>query len=63
MALQTHPLHPLFGVEITGIDITGPLDDGAFAEIRAPLDVRTKETPPVRHAVVRETRDKPAIPD
>lgn len=38
MTLQTHALHPLFGVEITGVDITKPIDDRIFAKIRAALD-------------------------
>ncbi len=38
MALQTRALHPLFGIEITGVDITKPIDDGVFAQIRAALD-------------------------
>jgi alpha-ketoglutarate-dependent 2,4-dichlorophenoxyacetate dioxygenase len=38
MALQTRALHPLFGVEIVGIDVTKPLDAATFAEIRAALD-------------------------
>jgi alpha-ketoglutarate-dependent 2,4-dichlorophenoxyacetate dioxygenase len=38
MALTTRPLHPLFGVEITGIDLGATLDDKAFAEIRAAFE-------------------------
>ncbi len=38
MALETHTLHPLFGVEIIGVDITRPIDDSVFAEIRAAFD-------------------------
>ena len=32
--LTTNPIHPLFGVEVAGIDLTRPLDDATFAEIR-----------------------------
>ncbi len=38
MTLKTHMLHPLFGVEISDVDITKPIDDGVFADIRAALD-------------------------
>ena len=38
MALKTRSLHPLFGVEITGVDVTVPVDADVFAEIRAALD-------------------------
>ena len=36
--LETRKLHPLFGVEILGVDVSRPLDRGIFAEIRAALD-------------------------
>lgn len=38
MALTTRPLHPLFGVEIIGVDLGAPLDDGTFAAIRAAFE-------------------------
>ena len=38
MALALRRLHPLFGVEILGVDTTRPLAPEAFAEIRAALD-------------------------
>ena len=37
MALQTRPLHPLFGVEIVGIDVCS-VDDAVFAEIAEAFD-------------------------
>lgn len=41
MALQTRPLHPLYGVEIIGIDPIAPMDDANFADIRAALDTHS----------------------
>lgn len=38
MPLKTRPLHPLYGVEIVGVDVAKPVDDATFAEIRAALD-------------------------
>ncbi len=38
MPLTFRKLHPLFGVEIGGVDVGGPLDDPTFAAIRAALD-------------------------
>ena len=38
MAITITPLHPLFGAEIGGVDVGGPLDDATFGEIRAALD-------------------------
>jgi alpha-ketoglutarate-dependent 2,4-dichlorophenoxyacetate dioxygenase len=32
-ALQMHRLHPAFGVEISGVDLRQPLDDGTWAHI------------------------------
>ena len=36
MTLRT--LHPMYGVEIVGVDVAKPLDDATFGEIRAALD-------------------------
>ena len=33
MAITVHPLTPVFGAEITDVDLTRPLDDATFAEI------------------------------
>src|SRR3546814_710741 len=33
--MNIRKLHPLFGVEIIGIDVAKPIDDATFAEIRA----------------------------
>jgi alpha-ketoglutarate-dependent 2,4-dichlorophenoxyacetate dioxygenase len=38
MPLTVTPLTPVFGAEVTGVDITEPLDDAAFAKIRAAFD-------------------------
>lgn len=38
MAITIRQLHPLFGAEISGVDTGQPMDDAAFAEIRAALD-------------------------
>lgn len=38
MPLEFRSLHPLYGVEIVGVDVAGPVADGVFAEIRAALD-------------------------
>lgn len=38
MALTARPLHPLFGVEIAGVDLDAPLDDATFAAIRAEFE-------------------------
>src|SRR4051812_32058879 len=38
MSLALRKLHPLFAVEIGGVDIGRPLDDATFGEIRAALD-------------------------
>lgn len=38
MALTLRKLHPLYGVEIVGVDVAKPVDDATFAEIRAALD-------------------------
>ena len=40
MTLTTRPLHPLFGVEIVGIDLT-TLDDARFAAIRAEFEAHS----------------------
>ena len=37
MALQLRPIHPLFGVEISGIDARH-LDDAAVGRVRAALE-------------------------
>ena len=37
-ALTTRPLHPLFGVEIVGVDLAAALDDATFAAIRAAFE-------------------------
>ena len=34
MTLTARPLHPLFGVEIGGVDLAAPLNDATFAAIR-----------------------------
>lgn len=36
--LTTRPLHPLFGVEVAGVDLSAPLDDATFAAIRAAFE-------------------------
>jgi alpha-ketoglutarate-dependent 2,4-dichlorophenoxyacetate dioxygenase len=36
--LMIEPLHPEFGARITGIDLTGPLDDDAVAQIHKAID-------------------------
>jgi alpha-ketoglutarate-dependent 2,4-dichlorophenoxyacetate dioxygenase len=38
MTLGLRKLHPLFGVEITGVDVGCLADDGTFAEIRASFE-------------------------
>jgi alpha-ketoglutarate-dependent 2,4-dichlorophenoxyacetate dioxygenase len=38
LAITIRKLHPLFCAEIDGVDTGGPVDDAAFAEIRAALD-------------------------
>jgi alpha-ketoglutarate-dependent 2,4-dichlorophenoxyacetate dioxygenase len=38
MALTLRKLHPLYGVEIVGVDVAKPVDDATFAEIRTVLD-------------------------
>jgi alpha-ketoglutarate-dependent 2,4-dichlorophenoxyacetate dioxygenase len=38
MPLSVRPLTPVFGAEVTGIDITKPLTRDSFAEIRAAFD-------------------------
>ena len=38
MPLEFRKLHPLFGVEILGVDVAKPVDDATFAGIRAALD-------------------------
>lgn len=38
MALNLRKLHPLYGVEIVGVDVAKPVDDATFGEIRAALD-------------------------
>lgn len=38
MPLTVTPLTPVFCAEITGVDITKPLDDATFAEIRSAFD-------------------------
>ena len=35
MNLRTHPLHPEFGVEILGVDLSRPLDPERFAQIES----------------------------
>lgn len=41
MALKTRELHPLFGVEILGVDVGRPIAPAVFAEIRAALDAHS----------------------
>ncbi len=36
--MKLRALHPAFGVELSGVDITRPLDDAAFAPIRAAFE-------------------------
>ncbi len=36
--VEFKPLHPLFGVEVSGVDLGAPLDDAAFAAIREAFD-------------------------
>ena len=38
MALNFRKLHPLYGVEVVGVDVAKPVGDTIFAEIRAALD-------------------------
>ena len=38
MTLATRSLHPLYGIEILGVDVARPVDDATFAAIRAALD-------------------------
>ena len=38
MPLNLRALHPLYGVEIIGVDVAKPVDDATFAGIRAALD-------------------------
>jgi alpha-ketoglutarate-dependent 2,4-dichlorophenoxyacetate dioxygenase len=38
MPLQLTKIHPLYGVEIAGVDLAGPIDDATFAEIRAAFE-------------------------
>lgn len=38
MPLEFRRLHPLYGVEIVGVDVAKPVADDVFAEIRAALD-------------------------
>jgi alpha-ketoglutarate-dependent 2,4-dichlorophenoxyacetate dioxygenase len=38
MPLSVRPLTPVFGAEITGVDITKPMTEAGFAEIRAAFD-------------------------
>lgn len=38
MPLAVRPLTPVFGAEVTGVDLTKPLDDATSAEIQASLD-------------------------
>lgn len=38
MAISFKPLHPLFAAEVSGVDISKPLDDVIFGAIRAGLD-------------------------
>lgn len=38
MPLQLRKLHPLYGVEILGVDVAKPVDDAVFDDIRAALD-------------------------
>ncbi|MEM9681877.1 MAG: TauD/TfdA family dioxygenase, partial [Pseudomonadota bacterium] len=41
MPLQIKPLTPVFCAEVSGVDIAQPLDDAAFAEIRAAFDAHS----------------------
>lgn len=41
MALNLRKLHPLYGVEVVGVDVAKPVGDTVFAEIRAALDERS----------------------
>lgn len=38
MSMTVTPITPVFGARIAGVDITHPLDDAAFAGIRAAFD-------------------------
>jgi alpha-ketoglutarate-dependent 2,4-dichlorophenoxyacetate dioxygenase len=38
MALNLRNLHPMYGVEVVGVDVAKPVDDATFGEIRAALD-------------------------
>ena len=38
MALDLRKLHPMYGVEVVGVDVAKPVADAVFAEIRAALD-------------------------
>jgi alpha-ketoglutarate-dependent 2,4-dichlorophenoxyacetate dioxygenase len=38
MTISVTPITPVFGARIAGVDITQPLDDATFAEIRAAFD-------------------------
>jgi alpha-ketoglutarate-dependent 2,4-dichlorophenoxyacetate dioxygenase len=41
MHFDYRPLHPRFGVEIIGADLTRPVDDEAFAEIRSAFETHS----------------------
>jgi alpha-ketoglutarate-dependent 2,4-dichlorophenoxyacetate dioxygenase len=41
MKFVTRPLHPLFGVEIQGVQVCEPMDDGSFAEIRQAFETHS----------------------
>ena len=41
MTLQLTRLHPLFAVEIAGVDLAAPVDDATFAEIRAAFEAHS----------------------
>jgi alpha-ketoglutarate-dependent 2,4-dichlorophenoxyacetate dioxygenase len=38
MTLELRNLHPMYGVEVVGVDVARPVDDATFAEIRMALD-------------------------
>ena len=43
MSMTVTPVTPVFGARIAGVDITKPLDDATFAEIRAAFESRAIE--------------------
>ena len=41
MKLSARPLHPLFGVEIEGVQVCEPIDDGTFPQIREAFETHS----------------------